>query len=601
MSLCNNDLVQLYHLPQGPHDPLAPVPGPPTLPRMDDLQQPPPDLPPLPGAPAPPRAQGRPPADPGARAASDRRYAALLEMESILPAKAKDARFAVFRARANDTKAATRPAMRILTTTWRDMGLDDPGALASYLQEKLGPGRYLIEPQDAHNQRLTKLPAWIQATDEESEGGVMVEEEDEPGMPTLRRGWAHRPSEDEGEDPEDLTPQERSTNAMDFLTTSVRLQNEQTKENAMQAQSMLQSMLVLNQQAEDRRREAEAERRKEEADARRREDERREERRREERLAEEHRREEDRKRDEERREERKLDIQRQIEASNKRLELVMGAVSALVPVIAKVLDRKEDPMQSAILAFLTKDKTADPTQIMLLKHILDKSQSGDHLTTMVQSMGEMSKMSSSMMAEQMKSMFLTMNQFQQEAMKKVMAMALANPHIDEEEKSTFQQVMEAISGASSLITGLTGGQQAPPQPQPLPMPQPQQMLQPLPVPLPAPQQEQPPPLPMGIAGVGACLMTIQQKQYPDQATYQKVVEMLIDNMPDDLRQAVVDGDEAKIVEQCVPVFQQEPELKAWVMQPDMFDWIRSFLSDLVPMLQSSEQEQEQEAEDPEAP
>jgi hypothetical protein len=70
-------------------------------------------------------------------------------------------------------------------------------------------------------------------------------------------------------------------------------------------------------------------------------------------------------------------------------------------------------------------------------------------------------------------------------------------------------------------------------------------------------------------------------------------------MPDDLRQAVVDGDEAKIVEQCVPVFQQEPELKAWVMQPDMFDWIRSFLSDLVPMLQSSEQEQE--AEDPEAP
>lgn len=601
-------------------------------PRMDDLLSdpapsatapPPPTAPPAPGS---TRAPGRPPKDPSARAAADERYAAQQAFAAALPDAVKEYRIAIFEARReSDTKASHRPLCRIRQSEWAELGLQDQGALRSWLAEKLGPGRYLLEPQDQHNKRVDKLPHWVETTDEDDEEDDMPDFED---APRGRRGWHRGRSrrresylddlDYEDDEPLGIEAGTSRSGIADFLTASVQSQAAKDAETTRSQSDMMTTLMLMQEKSKEEQRRADERREEREREERRREEAREERRREEERRAYEERqaelrREEDA-REERRREERRREEERMramSEASAKRMEMMMGAFTAAIPVLAKVFEKKEDPLVATLLSKMSDKPTADPVTMMMMKHFLETASKPDAgqqgITMMMQTMNEMSKMSSTMMMEQMRGIIGNMTTMQQETLKQTMKMALANPNLEEEQKGMLGQIVEAISGAGEIMSALTGGQQpqSPPQMSPQAAPSgfiaqqqaqgaiPQQPQQQDPQTTEQPQaeghapvmtqiegQQQQEEVPSGIEAVGGCLKALQTQAVTTQDEVNQLVTYMITEMPEELRRAIVAGDEQQIIQIATPAFMGNAELKAWLMQPGVVDWVRAYLPQL---------------------
>lgn len=601
---------------------------------FDTPHAPPPPPPPAMGQSI--KAPGRPKTDPSARQASDERYAKIKAFEDQMPKQARDYRFAIYQAKSGiDAKEGYRPLERVLASDWATIGLADDETLLEYLRDKHGDGRFLIEPQDAHNHRIDRLPFWVVSTHEDDED---MHSDETFGIPRGRRGRGRRrprPSyfeDDLDYDPdlfEDEDPVATRSNHIDFLATQSRIQAEERQATVKSSNDMMNMMMMLNEQ-----------RMTQEREERRREEERRsretEERRREEIRREELRQEEIKRRDEERRdyerEERRRDqerLQLQIEASSKKMEAMVALATAGLPVIQKMLQPTENPLMAAVVSKVMTDdgkKDTDPLTMMLMKSILEKSQGNDSIQQMIAGMGEMSKLSAQSMAEQMKLMFSTSNEMNTTLMKSLMERALSMAPEGSEEKGMFGQILEAISGASGIIGSLAGGgqqQQQQPQPGQGYFPQGGRPSQALPpgAPIQAPTQQRQPtpqahqthqqapqpldvgddqnvPEPTGIAAVGASLMAIQKELPRNAEELQGYVNFAIANMPPQLKQAIVNGDQSSIIAICSTTFLEEAELAQWISEPGVSDWLMSFIPNLVPSIQAIDRMQGQETYQP---
>lgn len=540
------------------------------------------------------------------------------EIEASLPPRAKEYRFAIFPVRpGTEHKATHRPLKTILWSDWKNEGLEDDGALASYLERILGPGRYLIEPRDAHGKRVEKLAAFTIATDEEEEADMYDYDDDEMDMMPARggrrrnrrrRGYTedlpYLPPDDDDDD-----PVESRANVADMLSEQARLQSREREQVTRSSNDMVNTMLLMNQQtqrrederrAEERRREeALAEARREEA---RREDDRRrdEERRREEARREDLRREEERRAEERRREE---------DRANQRMQLMMGSFTAAIPLLQKMFEPKNNNNNTLLETIIAKtmEPREDATHALLLKHVLDKSQGDQSINQVIQGMANVSKATVDMLQQQFSSMQGVTSEMYQSAMKRALDVAMKNPHATEEDRGVLGQILDIMGGAGELLGNLRGAQpqqmipgMVPGQPMPgQPMPQ-QMMPGQVPGQMPVQQQQQQPApgeqvetmedIPTGIRAVGACLMAIQQGQYQDQAQYQNLLALMIREMPGEVRQAVATNDEATVMTQCGQAFAADPDLRAWITSPGVVHWLREFLGQLAPQIESMHQQ-----------
>lgn len=592
----------------------------------------------------------------------------LLEM---LPDSAREWKMLFFEARQHsDTKADFRPLHKMTITEFEDQGLKDEGALASFCEEKLGPGRYLVEPVDEHNRRIDKAPHVIITTE-----GYMDDEDDFEDRGHGRRR-SRRFSDD---DLDDDDPRGARANLGDLATTLARQQHATQQRNNEQTQQLATTMMLSQKeevqtrvQLEMRRAELDEQRRRDEREERRRDEEKAEQRRREEREEQRRREEEARKeeREERRRDEEKAEIRRkeereeqrradeernrqhlaQIEAANKRSELFLGGLTALAPVIKELLHKPapaEDPLKPLLIAKLTEKREPDAITMMILRDSLDKRGTGfDAVQTVVQGMSAANKAQMEMSSE-----------FNMTMMKRMLDMTLQNPNATTEQKDWAQQIATLMDSAGGFLKNLFpggggGGQQMLPPPQQqrqLPHHQPQQrriatgqpqqgmtaqrqsavpqQAQPQQHQAPAPQPgaepwrqiqvpaESPFPagqvlaedgrtweqlaheerqqiifqvnqIPTGPLAAVIALKGIQTKAYQTQAEYQQMVQMVLKNLPVDLRVAILTNDENTVIALTKPYVEPHQELVSWFDSLSVMLWLREMLKSLIPHIEA---------------
>ncbi len=615
-----------------------------------------------------PSAPGRPSADPAKRVLNDEKYQKTMDLLALLPDSAREWKMLFFEAREHsDTKADFRPLHKMTITEFADAGLKDEGALASYCEERFGPGRYLIEPVDEHNRRIDKAPHVIISTE-----GYMNDELDDD-REYGRRGRGRRYTDD---DLDDDDPRSQRANLGDLATTLARQQHATTQANNQQTQQLATAVILSQKeqqasqvQVELRREELAENRRREEREERRREDERAEQRRKEERdeqrRLEEREREREREerkeeREERRRQDERAEAQRRedrdkqdraqreaIDASNKRMELVIAAL----PIIKEMFHRPEprpveDKLQPLLIAKLTEKKDVDPIMMMFVKDAFERrntNNGSDSMQMVIQGIVAASKAQSDMQ-----------NEFSMGMLKRCMDMMITNPGSSKEEKDWAAQIATLVDSASGFMKSVfpQGGGQSqqmlPPPQQQSRLPhqaqrriatgQPQQGMtaqqrQPVQQQPPAQQHAQAPqpdpelwrqvqvpaesPFPQGqvvtqdnrsweqlnheerqqliyamnqiptgpLAAVIA-LKAIQTKAYQTQAEYQQMVQMTLKNLPVDLRVAIITKDEATVIALVKPYVEPHPELVSWFDSMAVLVWLKETLVNLIPHIVS---------------
>lgn len=581
---------------------------------------------------APPQPQtrgpGRPSQTPEQRAASDARYKAILDLMDAMPAAAKEPKFAVFPARnRSDAKADFRPLFKMQVSKWKDDGFMDEGALSAFLEEKYGPGRYLIEPQDEHGQRMTKLPFWVVATSNLEDDMDDFDDDDYDDRPRRRRR-----DDDDDRGPE---PREKRANLADMLVTASRADRE-VAQSASKTQGDIMSLMVMSSQEQARQSREEAIRREELRREQEREDRKREE---------DRRRDEDKKRDDERirreedyrREQTRLESEREVrraeeqrrrdednrrweaeqrrrdqemltaqQAGTKRLEIMLGLATAALPIVERMMNRT-NPLEQALLRDATTKKDTDPITALLLKFVMDKREDSPNM--IIQTLVEATKAGSMIQSEQMKQAF---------AMNAEVTKAIIGKALEMAEnggggggKSTFESILGAIQGAADIVSKLTpAASTAPPAayaqaarariqaPVAAPAPTAPATATAQPAPAPGQQPQQQPTAEQieeerkfqeavrinPVLGVLSTLYLIQTNQYNNQQEYQALVQHAIQTMPLDVRVAILDGNETHLLGLCMPTIQSWPLLAQWA--PGALGWFRTFVPQLVPSIEA---------------
>jgi hypothetical protein len=214
-------------------------------------------------------------------------------------------------------------------------------------------------------------------------------------------------------------------------------------------------------------------------------------------------------------------------------------------------------------------------------------------------------------------------------MKKAMDMMLSSPQGQTEEgKSMIEQVMGAIAGASEIVKALVPGKpavvEAPPVMQaPVQQQQQQTTRHRLSAPAPAASPASAPApeaadtrsvaqkewdamtpeqraaatsnVPTGTAGTMVALQAIQEKRYSNQAELQGLVQFAITSMPVDLQDAILAGDEMKVIGIAGPAIEANPAIKTWAMSDGVLAWIRSYVAQLAPSIEAIRKMQQEEA------
>jgi hypothetical protein len=592
---------------------------------MDDFALPSASTPPPPEL-AAPAGPGRKPLSPEQRMMNDKKYQQMVELWDNLPITVREPKFVIFEAnRRSDTKASFKPLGKITASEWKDQTFNDQSALASYLESEFGPDRYYIEAQDEHGQRIGRIPSWCIETNAYNEDDMDDEFEDDDRH--SRRSRRRRDDRDDDLDDDDRI--ERRSTLADSLATQARV-SATSAQSAMSQQKDLTTLMMMTQQqnadrqaTEERSRRDEERRREERRDDDRRREEknkeddrirREDEKRREDQKREDFRREDDKRRDDERREadrKHERDLQAARDASNKRLEVMVGALPAIIPLIEKVLRPAApalpptDPL-SAVLAkeFITGRNNQDPNAGMSI--LIEACKAGQQINS-----------------EQMKNAIAMSGEVNKIVLTKALDM-LKDTGGSEGKEGLIEKIHGIVSGASDLAKIFVNQtpvanpyaeqaakslemqrraaaarqqqQSAPQQPAPAqPTPaQPEQPTQPA-----AEQPGQPTPEQQAamdaeferrvrenpIYGTMRGLFGIQQRLWQDQAQYQQMVQYTIQWMPLALRVAVLDGNEDQLFQLCMPVIKTDASLVAWVQQAGVLEWLRSWVPTLKPSIE----------------
>lgn len=576
------------------------------------------------------RGPGRPPISPAQRAAADAKHELKNKLLSSLPAAAKEFKLKIFDAHStDDVKRSYRPVRTLLQSDLEKYNItDDDGSWAAFLESDTacGPGRYCIEAYDAANQRIAEVPAFfinagVQAMDNEDEF---------PRDRRSRRGRGREREFDDGDDDYDDGP--ARVDSGELISTVAKASAAQANVQARNQSDMMTMMMMSQQEQararaeEDRRREEREESRRRDDEARRREEDQR--RRDEDQRREDRRREEDReerraaeKREDERRAQHLEEVRRAEAATQSRMQLMLAGVTAVAPLLAKVFEKKDDPIVAALLANIGRKQETDPMQMVMFKSIMDRMSNDGGSSNIIQQMGEMQKLSLTMSTEQMRSMLATTNEFQQHMMKKAIDLAMSAPG-NEDKKPFLEQLGSVLAGAADVVKTLVPAAPATPM---LPQPQrrriapgPQQPQQAAPGQAPAPTAQAPEQpgqaAPAAVAPAPEAAQEDLSPKSPVEAVLHGLYALktgglsvddtgtvkgyIVRNMPVDLRVALLRGDQASVIALVQPYLAVVPaHISTWAQRIETLTWLPSAFEDLQPlMLQTWGPKETQEAE-----
>jgi hypothetical protein len=569
------------------------------------------------------RRVGRPTTTPEQRALSDERYRQMMELIDAIPQDAREPRFQIYEAHdTRDAKVTSQPCARVTLAEWKEHQLGDRELLASYIKENLGEGRFIIEAYDPLGSRLAKIPPIIVTAGD-------------PDMEILEPRRNRRRSRDYDDDEDDdfddpVERREQRANLADTIQATVRNAQANAEVTARQSTDLFSMMLLTQQKSEESRREEDRKREERRIqEEQRREDRIREERRldeerrreeakrehedrirRETEEREERRREEDRRREEERRkdEDRRREHEARITAENKRLELIVG----LVPVL-KELFKKDTSVTDTLLPLLT-NKKEDPVTLMLMNKMFEKQDKMDMSQVFLQQFQTMLTAGQQLNQQQLASMLEFSGKFNQQVMERALKMMLDSPHGKTEEgRSMLEKVISAVQGAAEIVKTIVPLQQpqrplAPPNQQRSRAvvqhgPQAQDQRQATPAqqaPEQAPVDAQPltaeqlaeieAQTPRGTLGVLGGLMAMQLHEAGHQplrqVEIQSVVQHILNEMPLDLRVAVLNGDQMGVFKLVQPVLGQSPELTQWIRSEGVVQWLQGYVPQLAPHIEA---------------
>lgn len=558
------------------------------------------------------RTVGRPTTSPEQRAINDEKYKQTVELMNSIPMDAKEPKYYVYEAHhSRDTKVSTTPLAKIPLQEWKDRGFNERDTLSSFLLEEFGEGRFLISAHDAYGSHLSKIPSFaIIAGDPDME------------ISSRGRGFRRRERDDDYDDDEDdfedpIASRDARANVADKIAATVRSANSLAEVQARQSTDVFSLMMLTQQRAEESRQAEERRRdemRREEAkmreDERRRDEERRredekierqreEERRREaaeaRRADEERRREEERRKDQERREE----FQQRIESENRRLQMILGAL----PIVEKLF-KPDNSLQQTLLASLANPKKDDSITTVLLTELFKSRDKPGLDTIFMQQLQQMMAAGQQMNQAQLTNMLEFSSTMNKQLMERALKLMLESPQGKTEEgRSMIEKVISAVQGAAEIVKTLVpqGGpapmgqqqQRVAHQPQhgfnrQPPAQQPQQPAQvPQPVQAPAPEAQT---IPRGNLAVLGCLMAIQQHQAGVSSMTaqesQSVYQHLLNEMPLDVRVAVLERDQMRLFQLMKPTIDASPELTAWIKGPGVFQWLQQFVPTLIPSVEA---------------
>lgn len=549
------------------------------------------------------RSPGRPNGNPEAQAQRDRQSQAMTELEGMLPKQAKETRFHIYRLinrSGSWMKATSKPATKIYSSEWRELGLTETDTLRAFLREKLGPGCYQITACDAHGNPMPRIPSWTE--DLYNEGDSMSDLPNDMrgrggrGRGRFRRGGRGRGRGDmemidddldddfDDDDYMDDYPPRRGEGIMDFIETTKATDKAAAAAASAQAQAAAQGqqdtmrMLLMQSQqqrdADERRRADEATREDRRREERRTEELRLEERRREERAVEERRREE----------ERRIDREREDRRATERTQLIGGLISAAIPTITSLLSPKKDDTMAVVLGKLLEPKPQDPLMATLLAKIMDSANSKTGIDQMLAGMAKVQEVGATMQAKQMESVMNT----SQELQSKLMQQVLANLKNGGGDESVFDKILKGLPALAPLITAATAQQQ--PATQQLIAQQPQQVQQaaPRPAPQPAPAPAAPPAappqseMPQGYDLVAQVMIALHTKRYTTEAERGQLLDLLATNAPAELKHAIASGDQGSVMSLCAPTFTGNPTYMSWLGTEGAMDFITNTAAGLQP-------------------
>jgi len=566
---------------------------------------------------------------PAQRELNDQKYESMKALYDAMPQEARDTQFAVYEARTSvDAKADSRPLKKFKLSYWKENQLTDSNTLSLFLEDKFGPGRYLIEPQDEHGQRILKFPFWCVSTEQFDED-AMDDDYDLDDRPRRRR---RRRLRDDYDDDDFDDPSDRRESIADGLLMAQKVSSAGVGQAMSNQKDMVSLMLLTNQETSRTAREdamrREDQRARDDAEVRRREQERRdaEEKRRydEERKREDDkiRRDEEIRRENDKREEARREADRKHEremlaakeASDRKFQMVLAALPAILPLAERFLKPTPAPARET-----------DPITMMIAKTFLDTKHNQDP-NAAVQVVVEATKLGSQLQAEQMRSAMQMQGEMSKLLFTKTMEEMKSGGGSG---KNMIETITELVSGAASLAEKLIPAKpaanpyqqqaqqriqhqrpaaQSAPTSQQQPAPQAQQPVQQQPVDpdtgLTAEQME------LAEAalnkavqanptyGTLRALYAIQTKRFASQAEYQKLIEYSVTCMPLDLRVAILDNNEGRVMELVLPTIQTNAELFEWAMKTEVQDWLRAFVPQLGPTIEAifkltAEQQREQ--------
>ncbi len=437
--------------------------------------------------------------------------------------------------------------------------------------------------------------------------------------PRSRRRRRREYEDDDFDDPSD-----RRETIADGLLMAQRVSSQGVGQAMSQSKDMMTIMLMTNQENQKMAREdairREDARAKEEMENRRRDQERKdtEDKRRydEERKREDDRirREEDRRREdmakaEERREadrKHERDLAEARAASDRKFQTIMAAIPAIIPLAANLFKPAQPREQDALT-------------MMIAKSFLEDKRERDP-NAAVAVIVEATKLGSQLQTEQMRQA-MTM---QGELNKVLLTKALENVNDGGGGKNMIETITELVSGAATLAEKLIPAKPAPnpyqqqavqriqhqpqqqqPQQRPASQSAPtaasqaaEQGQQPAPENKPGepaqltPEQEQAAAQALTDAvnadptyGTLRALYGIQNRFYENQAQYQRMIEYSVQCMPLDLRVAILDNNEARVMELVVPTIQRHAELFGWANSMEVITWLREFVPQLAPTIE----------------
>jgi hypothetical protein len=480
----------------------------------------------------------------------------LREFTDLLPPEAKEHRLIFFRWNPRtQTKRSSAIGFMLLSRLKESDLATNPHALEMYLHETYGPDMYRVEPSDEHSHKIDKLASWTvdargdDMTDDQDPVGDRERDDRDRGRGD-DRSRRHRGKYD---DKDDDRYGDEDDEEDDRLSDIVAGLGKKTADNNF-------SMMQMMQMQDERRRE---ERKDDErrAEAQRRQD---EERRHEERKAEEER----------HREEREAAAKRDTE----RLTLLGGIITAATGILGPILAKPKDDHLPLLIEAM-KPRPMDP---MVMK-LLDNASSKEQQQAMFAGMAEVQKMGSAAQAEAFKSVMVATNDLQTSLLKRAMEMYAGGGKDDDEgSTSTLHDIAEIVSGATKLLPNGFGGSK----PAALPAP----------APAPAPVAQVQAQVPKGTEAVIVGMKALQQHVAPNGtamggAEEAAVEQFILNEIPDDLAEAIVNGDEAKVMAIAQPVILAHQEYIQWITQKDVQAWVQNYFGQLRPKLQKLYQEE----------